>query len=157
MSFNRPASAILAVTFTLVTIPRFTVASEKTSVVAAVHQFFDNLHDQTFGMASQVCDSPVSIMDEFPPHHWYGPNACADWWQAFKAYDAKSGITPGDAKLGPAWTVDVSGDTAYFVCPATYVYEQHGKIIHELHAVFTAALRKTDTGWRIRSWTWTKH
>jgi ketosteroid isomerase-like protein len=132
-------------------------ASERGDVVATVHQFFDNLDNSTLNKALAECDSPVSILDEFPPHQWYGPTACADWWKALNAYDEKEGITDAVAKLGAPWTVDVSGDRAYFVGPATYVYKQHGKSVQELHAVFTVALRRTGAGWRITAWTWSKH
>jgi hypothetical protein len=104
-----------------------------------------------------MCDSHVSILDEFPPHEWHGPTACADWWKALNAYDEKEGIAAGAAALGTPWTVDVAGDRAYCVAPATYEYKQHGKPVKESHAVFTVALRRTDAGWRITSWTWSKH
>ena len=67
--------------------------------------------------ALAMCDAQVSILDEFPPHEWHGPTACADWWKALLAYNEKSGITDGDATLGTPWTVDVSGDRAYFSLP----------------------------------------
>jgi hypothetical protein len=69
----------------------------------------------------------VSILDEFPPHEWHGATACADWVEGVGCYDEKNGITRGNATLGTPWTVDVSGDRAYFVAPATYTYKQHGK------------------------------
>jgi hypothetical protein len=34
-----------------------------------------------------MCDSHLSILDEFPPHEWHGPTACADWWKALNAYN----------------------------------------------------------------------
>src|ERR1035438_6917461 len=107
--------------------------------------------------ALAMCDSHVSILDEFPLHEWHGPTACADWWKALNAYYEKEGIAAGAAALGTPWTVDVAGDRAYFVAPATYEYKQHGKPVKESHAVFTVALRRTDAGWRITSWTWSKH
>ncbi len=131
--------------------------SAKADVVAVVHQFFDNLDPKTLEKALAACDSPVSILDEFPPHVWYGPTACADWWKALLAYEEMSGITDGVAKLGPPWAVDVSGDRAYFVGPTVYTYKQHGKPVQEPRAVFTVALRRTDAGWRITSWAWSKH
>jgi ketosteroid isomerase-like protein len=131
--------------------------SEKTEVVAKVHQFFDNLDPKRLDTALAACDSPTSILDEFPPHVWHGSTACADWWKGLLAYDEKSGITDGDAKLGTPWTVDVTGDRAYFVAPAVYTFKQHGKPVQEAHAVFTVALRRTDAGWRITAWTWSKH
>jgi hypothetical protein len=101
-----------------------------------------------------MCDSHVSILDEFPPHEWHGATACADWWKALDAYDEKNGITVGNATLGTPWTVDVSGDRAYFVAPATYTYKQHGKPVQESSSVFTVALKGTQAGWRITGWAW---
>lgn len=160
MDFKRVAGSltiILALVFVLFMSTGLALASEKTDVVAAVHQYFDNLDPAKLDKALAMCDSHVSILDEFPPHEWHGPSACADWWKALNAYDDKEGITDGSAALGTPWTVDVSEDRAYFVAPATYIYKQHGKPVKELHAVFTVALKRTNAGWRITAWTWSKH
>jgi ketosteroid isomerase-like protein len=157
MDFKSAAAAILPIVFTFVIGSGSAVASEKTEVVAAVHRYFDNLDPKKLQTALAMCDSEVSILDEFPPHQWHGPTACADWWKALNAYDDENGITDGSAALGTPWTVDVSGDRAYFVAPATYDYRQHGKPVSEAHAVFTVALRRTQAGWRITGWTWSKH
>src|SRR5882762_2379730 len=125
MDFRRAAAATLTIVFTLVISPRSAVASEKTNVVAAVNRYFDNLGKDTLETALAMCDSHVSILDEFPPHEWHGPTACAAWWKALNAYDEKEGIAAGAAALGTAWTVDVTGDRAYFVGPATYDCKQH--------------------------------
>src|SRR5271166_3512489 len=157
MDFRRIAAASLTMVFTLVLSPRSAVASVKTDIVAAVHRYFDNLDKDKLETALAMCDSQVSILDEFPPHEWHGPTACADWWKALDAYDEKEGITDGAATLGTPWSVDVTGDRAYFVAPATYEYKQHGKPVEESRAVFTVALRRTEAGWRITGWTWSKH
>ena len=159
MNFKRVASATLCVAFAVVVSvnPKSAFATEKTDVTAAVHQFFDNLDEKNLPKALAACDSPVSILDEFPPHVWHGPTACADWFKGLAAYDQQTGITDPVATLGAPWTVDVTGDHAYFVAPAVYTYKQHGKPVKEARAVFTVALRHTDAGWRITSWTWSKH
>ena len=158
MDFKRVAAVMLTIVFTLVTSPGPAFASEQTDVVAAVHRYFDNLDDKDkLETALAMCDSQVSILDEFPPHEWHGPTACADWWKALDAYDEKNGITDGVATLGTPWTVDVAGDRAYFVSPATYTYKQHGKLVEESHSVFTVALKRTQAGWRITAWAWSKH
>ncbi|HEV2113471.1 MAG TPA: nuclear transport factor 2 family protein, partial [Terriglobales bacterium] len=86
-----------------------------------------------------------------------GKDACAVWWKGLNDYDKKVGITDGNAALGAPWSVDVAGDRAYFVAPATYTFKQHGKPVNEDHAVFTVALRKAAGGWKITGWTWAKH
>jgi ketosteroid isomerase-like protein len=159
MNFKRLVGAILSIAFvTLISFnPKPAFASDKTDVTATVHQFFDNAGPDNLQKALAACDSPVSILDEFPPHVWHGATACADWFKGLVAYNEKSGITDQVATLGAPWTVDVTGDRAYFVAPAVYTFNQHGKPVKEAHAVFTVGLRRTDAGWRITGWTWSKH
>jgi SnoaL-like domain len=154
MDFKRAA---VTVTVALVcTIgPRATFASDKTDVVDAVNRYIANLETDKIQTAVAMCDPEVSILDEFPPHAWHGPTACADWWKALLAYNEKSGITDGEATLGKPWTVDITGNRAYFVAPMTYAYKQNGKSVKE-SASFTVALKRTQAGWRITSWTYAK-
>jgi hypothetical protein len=157
MNLKRAAAATLTIVFALAINPRSSFASDKTDVVAAVNRYLDNLDPDRDKqkIALAMCDSRVSIIDEFPPHEWDGPTACADWWKALNTYDEKNEITDGDAKLGTPWTVDVSGDRAYFVAPMTYTYKQHGKPVKE-SAAFTVALKRTEAGWRITAWAYSK-
>jgi hypothetical protein len=119
----------------------------------AVNRYLSNLEKDKIQTAVAMCDPEVSILDEFPPHAWHGPTACADWWKELLEYDEKSGITDGDAALGKPWTVDVNADRAYFVAPMTYTYKQNGKSVKET-AAFAVALKRTQAGWRITSWTY---
>ena len=132
-----------------------TFASDKTDVVDAVNRYLNNLDADKIQTAVAMCDPEVSILDEFPPHAWHGPMACADWWKGLLAYNEKSGITDGDATLGKAWTVDVTGDRAYFVAPMTYTYKQNGKSVKET-ATFSMALKRSHAEWRITSWAYSK-
>ena len=132
MDFKRVAATILTIVFALAISSRSAFASEKTYVVPAVHRYFDTLGKDTLETAPEMCDSHVSILDAFPPHEWHGETACADWWKALDACGEKNGITDGNATLGTRWTVDVSGDRAYFVAPATYTYKQHGKPVQRV-------------------------
>jgi SnoaL-like domain len=157
MNLKRVAAATLTIVFAIAINSRSSFASDKSDVVAAVNRYLDNLdpNEDKQKIALAMCDSRVSILDEFPPHEWHGPTACADWWKALNAYDEKNGITDGDAKLGTPWTTDVSGDRAYFVAPMTYTYKQNGKPVKE-SAAFTVALKRTQAGWRITAWAYSK-
>ena len=154
MNFNRFAVVLTAVVFTLPSTSQNLFAADKDDVLATIHQFIDSVDPKIMVAA---CDSPASIIDEFPPHVWSGPTACADWAKAYGEYNDKNGITPGDVKIGTPWSFDITGDRAYVVVPATYAFKQHGKEINEMHSVLTVALRKTDAGWRITAWSWSKH
>ena len=155
MALKRIAAATLTIVFALVISPRWAFASDKADVIAVVHRFLDNLDRDHLQTALALCDSPVSIIDEFPPHEWHGPTACADWYHALVAYNEKNGITDGDAPLGMPWNVDVTGDRAYFVAPMTYTFKQLGKAVKET-ATFAVALKRTQAGWRITAWAYSK-
>ena len=96
-------------------------------------------------------------MDEFPPYAWQSATACADWASAFEAYNKANGITDSIATFGKPRHVDITGDHAYVVLPATYTYKEHGKKVREAGSTMTAALQKTPGGWLITNWAWSKH
>ena len=153
MDIKRLAAAAMIIVVALASSAGSAFAAERDDVIAAVHRYLDSLNKQE--TASAMCDSHVSILDEFPPHEWHGPTACLDWWKALNAYDENNGITDGDFPLGTPWIVEVSGDRAYFVAPVTYTYKQRGKPVKET-GTLAVALKRTQAGWRIASWAYSE-
>lgn len=135
-------------------VPARAAVSEKAAVMAVVQQFVDGFNTGDRERELAACASQSSIIDDFPPHVWHGPTACADWSRDLRAASAREGITGGIVTLRQPWHVDVTADRAYVVVPATYVYEQHGKRVTESGSLFTLALQKTSRGWRITGWAW---
>lgn len=131
-------------------------ASEKTDVMAPVHQFIDGFNKGDVKTALAACAEQTSIIDEFPPHEWHGPGACAKWAEDYGADVKKNGITDGIVTLGKPRHIDVTGDRAYVVVPASYAYKVKGKPAKETGSLLTLALQKGAAGWRIAGWTWTK-
>lgn len=131
------------------------------AVMAVVHQFIDGFNRGDTKTALAACASPASIIDEFAPHHWDGPNACADWARDLAAANKKAGVTGGIVTLGRPWILNVTGDRngnyAYVVIPASYAYQVHGTAQKEVGSVFTLALKTTPAGWRIVAWSWSEH
>ena len=146
---------IVAFAIALLTAPA--LASDKTDVMAVVHQFNDSLNKGDVKSALATCASPVSIIDEFPPHEWQGATACADWANAFETSNKQNGITDAIATIGKPWHVDITGDRAYVVVPAKFTYKQHGKRVTESGSILTVALQKGADGWRMTGWAWAKH
>lgn len=130
--------------------------SENAAVMAAVNQFNDGMNKGDTKTALATCASPAFIIDEFPPHSWSGATACADWANDFDAFNKKSGVTDVKATLGKPRHVDITGDRAYVVVPATYTYKEKGKRVTESGSTLTAAMQKGADGWRITAWTWSK-
>ena len=146
---------IVAFAVTLAALPA--LASDKTDVMATVHQFMDGVNKGDTKTALAACAAQSSIIDEFPPHHWQGATACADWANDFDTFNKKSGITDAVATLGKPKHVDITGDRAYIVIPANYTYKENGKKVTESGSTLTVALQKVAAGWRMTGWAWAKH
>jgi ketosteroid isomerase-like protein len=131
--------------------------SAQAAVMATVHQFVDAFNRGDVKTGEAACASPASVIDEFPPHEWQGPTACADWAAAYAANAKATGVTDGIVTLSAPARVDVTGDRAYVVVPASYSYKENGKPVLEQGSIFTVALKKTVAGWRITGWAWAKH
>jgi len=132
-------------------------AAQNPGVMATVNHFVDAFNRGDAKGAASTCASPASIIDDFPPHQWQGPNACANWFAAYNVMAKKAGITDGVVTLGRPWHVDVTGARAYVVAPANYTYRVHGKATSLNGSVFTLVLSKLDAGWRITGWAWADH
>jgi ketosteroid isomerase-like protein len=125
-------------------------ASDQTDVVGVVTHFFT---DPDLAAATKLCAADAVVIDDFAPHVWHGPDACAHWLKDYTAWSKAQGVTPGPLTLGKARHAQVDGATAYVVAPAKYTFEQKGKtIVHS--ATVTAALRKTGGKWLITGWAW---
>ena len=123
-----------------------TPGSAETAVLTPVRQFVDGFNKGDTKMLLAACADQTSILDEFPPHEWHGPGACAKWGSDFEADAKKNGITDGVVTLGKPSHVDITADRAYVVVPANYSYKQKGKAVSETGSIITLALQKLPPG-----------
>jgi hypothetical protein len=134
-----------------------TPAAARAEVLAPVQQFVDGFNKGDTKAALAACADETSIIDEFPPHEWHGPGACAKWASDYDTDAKKNGITNGIVTLGKPTHVDITGDRAYVVIPSDYAFKQKGKPVQETGSLFTFALQEGQAGWRITGWAWAKH
>jgi ketosteroid isomerase-like protein len=100
--------------------------------------------------------SPGFILDGMAPHTWYGATAAEDWYRDVLKEGKAHGASEYAVRLGDPRHVDVTGDAAYIVVPATMTFMLKGQGITQTGATFTAALRKISGEWRIAAWAWAK-
>jgi ketosteroid isomerase-like protein len=132
-------------------------AVDKTAVMAPVRQFVAAFNKGDVPTAAAQCTEQAAIIDEFPPYVWHGGGACTAWMEEYDA-DAKSrGISDGFVILSAPRLVEVKGDRAYVVAPASYAYNMKGSTHKETDSILTVALQKIAAGWRITGWSWAKH
>ena len=132
-------------------------ASDKTEVMAPVHQFTDGFNKGDAKTALAACADQASIIDDFPPHEWHGAGACSTWANDYEADAKKNGITDGVVTLGTPRHIDITADSAYVVVPVSFTYKQKGKPVKETGSTWTLVLQKGAAGWRITAWAWAQH
>jgi hypothetical protein len=121
---------------------------------APIRQFIDGFNTGNAQSAfAAYASGPITIVDEFAPHIWTGPNAAHDWADAYDKHAQATGVTDGKVTYGKPTRVEQVADAAYVVMPTVYLYKEHGKPLKEEGQV-TAVLNRESGAWKIRSWTW---
>jgi len=131
-------------------------ASDKADVVATIRQYNDAFNKGDTKAAGALCAPHTIIIDDFAPFAWQGATACKDWADALATLEKKDGISNDKVTRGKAWHVTVTGDRAYAVYPTRYSYRLNGKPVAE-NGVWTFAMEKAGSGWRIAGWAWAQH
>jgi hypothetical protein len=157
VDFKALTLAALAGAIAFTCLPAAAAPSDSAGAVTAARNAIAAFDKGDLKAWAAACDSPASIIDDFPPHTWWGATACADWVKAFTAFGKANKITDNVVTLGKPWQAAVTGDRAYTVFPATYTYKLAGKPMTESGSVMTIVLKKTGSGWLIEAWTWAQH
>jgi ketosteroid isomerase-like protein len=134
--------------------PSWAIASPATDALAVVQQFVTAFNKGDAKAEAALCTSPASILDDFSPHTWQGPTACADWESGYEDWAKQNNVTEGRVTIAKPWHVNVTGSRAYVVVPATFAYKDHGKSVMQTGSVWTVVLVKAARGWRITAWAW---
>ncbi len=131
------------------------MSAEKPAVMGVIKEFETDFNNGNPNWV-QLCADQASIIDEFPPYAWSGSGACAQWGKDYDADAKKNSVTAPKVWFGAAKHMEITGDRAYAVLPASYSYQQNGKPVKEAGATLTIALQKSGNNWRITAWTWSR-
>jgi ketosteroid isomerase-like protein len=122
----------------------------------AVHRYIDAFNRADVKAMAEAFASSASILDGLPPHSWQGPKAGQQWYRDVIAAGEHEGAGDYSVTIGDPWHVNVTGDSAYVVVPATMKFNVHGKAMTQTGSVYTVALRKVESRWLITAWSWAK-
>lgn len=125
------------------------LASDRGDIIAVLRQW----NDADEAKAVAACADEASVTDDVPPFEWHGAGACARWQKDYDAYLQREGMSDATGTVGNPRQLIISADRAYAVLPATFAFTRKGKRVNVV-ATATFALRKTEAGWRITTWTW---
>ena len=124
--------------------------------MAAVRQYVEAFNSGDLAAMAAACADPMQILDGMSPHVWQGPTAAEDWWTDVLAEGEHLGASGYRIALGAPRHVDVNGENAYVVAPATMTFDLRGNQVTQAGSVYTVALRKVDGDWRLTAWAWAK-
>ena len=124
--------------------------------MAAVRQYVEGFNSGDTKLMAAVCADPMQILDGMSPHVWQGPTASADWYRDVLAEGEHLGASEYHIELDQPRHVDVTGDHAYVVVPATMTFNLKDKHVTQTGAIYTVALRRVDGDWRLTAWAWAK-
>ncbi|GAB3207098.1 nuclear transport factor 2 family protein [Nocardia tengchongensis] len=124
--------------------------------MAVVRQYVDAFNNGDEKAMAAACADPMQILDGMSPHVWQGPTAAEEWWRAVLAEGEHVGVSGYRMDLGEPRHVDVTGDFGYVVVPCTLSFNLQGERVTQTGAVFTVALGKVGTDWRLTAWAWAK-
>ena len=142
----------------LVTIMTSTTRAEPNTseAFATVRQYIDAFNKGDVKAMSSFFAVPGVILDGMAPHLWQGPTAAQDWYRDVLTEGEHLGASGYVVTLGEPQHVNVTGDAAYVVVPATMTFKLRGQQITQTGATFVVALRRLPEGWRIAAWAWAK-
>ena len=94
-----------------------------------------------------ACADPMQILDGMSPHVWQGPTAAEDWWRDVLAEGERLGASGYRIALGEPQHVDVKGESAYVVAPATMTFVCEVTRSHkQARSTPSRSARSTQTG-----------
>jgi hypothetical protein len=129
-------------------------AVDSAAVMKPVHEFVASFNKGDATTTDAGCSHVTSILDDFPPHEWHGADACRSWMRSYRVYTSANGLADMIITLGSPKHVDVAGDRAYVVVPASYTIKVHGTLVNKTNSIVTFALERVATAWRISGWAW---
>lgn len=154
MRFATPLAAAL-VAFAPAAYAPAAHASEASDIIASINSFAAamNKHDNA-AIDGSFAPSPT-IIDEFAPYHWSGPNALSDWHKGFSDDAEKTTVTNLQVKMSRPSFIDTDGNNALAVVPTSFSFKEQGRSQVET-GTYTFVLQKIDQAWKIAGFSWTR-
>jgi len=130
------------------------LASDKSDVLAVVHQWVDSYNKGDTKAAAATCADEAVIIDDFPPYEWHGPGACGAWIESFNALAKQSNFTFDHAEITKVRHVEITGDAAYVPTLLIVAMKNKDGVVEANKGTWALVLKKSSGAWRITGWSW---
>ncbi len=130
------------------------LAATPDELTTPIRQFINGFNSgDTKSAYAAYATGDITIIDEFAPHIWTGPNGAHAWAAQYDKHATATGVTDGSVTLGNPTRIEEEGNVAYVICPTVYNYKENGVATAE-EGQMTYVLNNGPQGWKIRAWTW---
>lgn len=120
-----------------------------------IHQAQVDFNKGNYAAWSAACADSAMVTDDIPPYAWSGPGACNNWLASFRSAIKAQHMNNISVLFGAPIHMQVSGNTAYLVLPATLHFSRNGKLVRMGGNMMTVVMRRASNGdWRMTAWTW---
>ena len=123
-------------------------------IASTVSTFVDEVNSGRIEAALARFTNDVTIVEDFAPYRWQGPDGGSQWLTAMAANAERSGVTAVEMDLGMAQRIEVEGATGYAIFAGTVLLEGVDQTLRET-GLLTFALERHSDQWLISAMTWT--
>jgi hypothetical protein len=130
--------------------------STEAGPMLAVHRFIEGFNSDDVERAQAACADTTSIIDDFPPYEWSGPDAATRWYRDMAAMATEAGMSDWSVRSEEPRHLMASDGRGYVVVPVEARWlEDATPAVRP--GYFTAALLELAEEWRISAfaWAWT--
>lgn len=123
--------------------------------MATIHQAAMDFNTGNYAAWAGACTDSAMVTDDFAPYTWNGPGACKAWYAAWRSLTKARDINNVTVLFGAPMHMEIVGNVAYVVLPASLHFNQKSKPVRMTGSVITIVLRKEMGGdWKMTAWTW---
>jgi ketosteroid isomerase-like protein len=130
-------------------------AEDAAGIKTALTLFTAGMNGDAKSLAAAHTASPT-VVDEFAPFRWSGPEALKTWMGDFFKFAGPQGVVGATADIGAPEALNVVGDKAYATAAVTLTFKlKDGSQVATL-GQFALVLVKDGGAWKIDHWTYVR-
>jgi hypothetical protein len=149
----KPFSALLAVTFTLLSFSPAAASWSTATVVSPVDGVITAANANNVSMLNSYFKPNAVVVDEFAPYVWVGRDAAIRWWHDLGKLNAKTHVTNVHLVIQKFTQVNVANNRAYVVARLLITWGDHGHPWREI-GLWALTVQRRGTDWKIASASW---
>jgi|GEM_PF-3398713 len=144
--------------FLLICGGRAHAATPDAELLAPVQRMVDAINHAEVAPPKGVFTTDATVIDDFAPYRWSGKSNAIDWYKGLLGTDAASRADflalKGILSVGAPQFSRVTGDTAYFVLPGLFIFNESPIKRTRQTSTWVIAEKRIKDKWLIAAHAW---